>query len=130
VASAVNAARDGAASAIRAVVDGERLATITPEPPSQQRGITFQQLRPRGRRQLRKLAQQLGDGQLEIPIAASHRLADAAQALAHATGAVPLNPLVDLSGVRKQLVTFPHSHRMDLGSPSPPVLALGKTSRR
>ena len=36
--------------------------------------------------QLRKLAQQLGDGQLEIPIAASYRLADAAQALAQATG--------------------------------------------
>jgi NADPH:quinone reductase-like Zn-dependent oxidoreductase len=34
--------------------------------------------------QLRKLAQQLGDGQLEIPIAASYRLADAAQALAQA----------------------------------------------
>jgi hypothetical protein len=34
---------------------------------------------------MRKLAQQLGDGQLEIPIAASYRLADAAQALAQAT---------------------------------------------
>ena len=36
--------------------------------------------------QLRKLAQRLEDGQLEIPIAASYRLADAAQALAQATG--------------------------------------------
>jgi NADPH:quinone reductase-like Zn-dependent oxidoreductase len=36
--------------------------------------------------QLRDLAQRLGDGQLEIPIAASYRLADAAQALAQATG--------------------------------------------
>ena len=36
--------------------------------------------------QLRKLAQRLGDGQLEIPVAASYRLADAARALAQATG--------------------------------------------
>ena len=38
VAAVVNAARGGAASAIRAVADGGRLATITPDPPSQQRG--------------------------------------------------------------------------------------------
>ena len=38
------------------------------------------------RGQLRTLAQRLGEGQLKIPIAASYRLADAAQAPAQATG--------------------------------------------
>ncbi len=87
VAAAVNAARGGAASAIRAVADGGRLATITPAPPRLQRGINFSSIYVRGAgNQLRELAQRLGDGQLEIPIAASYRLADAAQALAQATG--------------------------------------------
>lgn len=87
VAAAVNAARGGAASAIRAVADGGRLATITQDPPGQQRGITVSSIYVHADgNQLRKLAQQLEDGQLEIPIAASYRLADAAQALAQATG--------------------------------------------
>jgi len=87
VAAAVNAARGGAASAILAVADGGRLATITPDPPSQQRGITVSSIYVRADgSQLRKLAQRLEDGQLEIPIAASYRLADAARALAQATG--------------------------------------------
>jgi NADPH:quinone reductase-like Zn-dependent oxidoreductase len=87
VSAAVNAAPGGAASAIRAVADGGRLATITGDPPSQQRGITVSNIYVRADgNQLRNLAQRLGDGQLEIPIAASYRLADAAQALAKATG--------------------------------------------
>ena len=40
VAVAVNAAPDGAGDAIRAVRDGGRLATITSDPPEQERGIT------------------------------------------------------------------------------------------
>jgi NADPH:quinone reductase-like Zn-dependent oxidoreductase len=87
VAAAVNAAPGGAAIAIRAVADGGRLATITSDPPSQQRGITVSNIYVRADgNQLRKLAQQLGDGQLEIPVTASYGLADAAQALAQATG--------------------------------------------
>jgi NADPH:quinone reductase-like Zn-dependent oxidoreductase len=87
VAAAVNAASGGAASAIRAVADGGRLATITQDPPSQQRGITISDIYVRADgNQLSKLAQRLGDGELQIPIAASYRLADAAQALAEATG--------------------------------------------
>jgi NADPH:quinone reductase-like Zn-dependent oxidoreductase len=87
VAAAINAASGGAASAIRAVADGGRLATITSDPPSQQRGITVSSIYVcADGNQLRKLAQRLGDGQLEIPIAASYRLADAAKALAQATG--------------------------------------------
>ena len=97
-AAAANAASGGAASAIRAVADGGRLATITSDPPSQQRGITVSSIYVRADgNQLRNLAQQFGDGQLEIPVAASYRLTDAAQALAqatggHAAGAIALTP--------------------------------------
>jgi NADPH:quinone reductase-like Zn-dependent oxidoreductase len=98
VAAAANAAPGGAATAIRAVADGGRLATITSDPPSQQRGITVSSIYVRGDgNQLRELAKQLAAGQLEIPVAASYRLADAAQALAqaaggHAAGAITLTP--------------------------------------
>jgi NADPH:quinone reductase-like Zn-dependent oxidoreductase len=87
VAAAANAAPGGAASAIRAVADGGRLATITQDPPARQRGITVSDIYVRADgNQLGKLAQLFGDGQLEIPIAASYSLADAAEALAQATG--------------------------------------------
>jgi NADPH:quinone reductase-like Zn-dependent oxidoreductase len=96
--AAANAAPGGAASAIEAVADGGRLATITSDPPGEQRGITVSSIyiRPDGN-QLRELATRFADGQLEIPVAASYRLADAAQALAqvaggHTTGAVVLTP--------------------------------------
>jgi NADPH:quinone reductase-like Zn-dependent oxidoreductase len=73
--------------AIRAVADGGRLATITSDPPSQQRGIAVSSIYVRSDGdQLRRLAQRFGSGQLEIPVAASYRLADAAQALAQAAG--------------------------------------------
>jgi NADPH:quinone reductase-like Zn-dependent oxidoreductase len=97
-AAAANAASGGAASAIRAVADGGRLATITSDPPSQQRGITVSSIYVRADgNQLRNLAQQFGDGHLEIPVAASYRLTDAARALAqatggHAAGAITLTP--------------------------------------
>jgi NADPH:quinone reductase-like Zn-dependent oxidoreductase len=97
-AAAVSTVPGGAASAIGAVADGGRLATITFDPPAEQRGITVYNVyvRPDGR-QLRDLAKRFGDGQLEIPVAASHHLADAARALAqatggHAGGAVVLTP--------------------------------------
>jgi NADPH:quinone reductase-like Zn-dependent oxidoreductase len=96
--AAANAAPGGAASAIEAVADGGRLATITSDPPGEERGITVSSIyiRPDGN-QLRELATRFADGQLDIPVAASYRLADAAQALAlvaggHAAGAVVLTP--------------------------------------
>jgi NADPH:quinone reductase-like Zn-dependent oxidoreductase len=96
--AAANAAPGGAASAIEAVADGGRLATITSDPPGEQRGITVSSIyiRPDGN-QLRELATRFADGQLEIPVAASYRLGDAARALAlvvggHAAGAVVLTP--------------------------------------
>ena len=98
VAAAANAAPGGAAGAIRAVADGGRLATITSDPPSQQRGITVSSIYVRADgNQLGELAKQFAAGQLEMPVAASYRLADAAQALAqatggHAAGAIVLTP--------------------------------------
>jgi NADPH:quinone reductase-like Zn-dependent oxidoreductase len=93
-----NAVPSGAATAIRAVADGGRLATITSDPPSQQRGITVSSIYVRADgNQLGELAQQFAAGQLEVPVAASYRLADAAQALTqatggHAAGAIVLTP--------------------------------------
>jgi NADPH:quinone reductase-like Zn-dependent oxidoreductase len=83
VSAAANAAPGGAADAIRAVRGGGRLATITSDPPEQNRGITVSSIyvRPDGG-QLSGLARLLADGQLEISVAASHELVDAADALA------------------------------------------------
>jgi NADPH:quinone reductase-like Zn-dependent oxidoreductase len=98
VVAAANATPGGAAAAMRAVADGGRLATITSDPPSQQRGITVSSIYVHADgHQLEELAQQFGDWQLGIPVAASYRLADAAQALAqasggHIAGAVVLTP--------------------------------------
>jgi NADPH:quinone reductase-like Zn-dependent oxidoreductase len=96
--AAANAVPGGAARAIKAVADGGRLATISSDPPGEQRGITVSSIYVRrdGTR-LRQLATRFTDGQLEIPVAASYHLADAAQALAqvaggHAPGAVVLMP--------------------------------------
>ena len=97
-AAAANAAPSGAASALEAVADGGRLATITSDPPSQQRGITISSIIVRADgHQLRNLASLFGGGQLATPVAARYRLADAAQALAqatggHAAGAIVLTP--------------------------------------
>jgi NADPH:quinone reductase-like Zn-dependent oxidoreductase len=87
VAAAASATPGGAVIAIRAVADGGRLATITSDPPSEQRGITVSSVYVRADgHQLRELGRRLASGQLEIPVAASHRLAEAPQALAQATG--------------------------------------------
>lgn len=86
VAVAANAVPGGAATTVRAVAVGGRLATITSDPPGEQRGITVANVyvRPDGN-QLRSLAVQLGDGKLAIPIGPSYRLAEAGRALAEAT---------------------------------------------
>ena len=96
VAAAVNAAPDGAGHAIRAVRDGGRLATITSDPPEQERGITVSSVyvRPDGG-QLDALGRLLAAGQLETPVATSYELRDVADAVAtvvsgRAGGAVAL----------------------------------------
>jgi NADPH:quinone reductase-like Zn-dependent oxidoreductase len=96
VAAAVNAVPGYATDAIRAVADNGRLATITSDPPAEERGITVSNVyvRPDGD-QLRNLAKHFADGKLAIPVASTYGLADAAAALAqtisgHAGGAILL----------------------------------------
>lgn len=98
VAVAVNAAPEGAGDAIRAVRDGGCLATITSDPPEQDRGITVSSVYVRADGgQLDGLGRLLAAGQLEISGARSYELLDAAEALAavvsgRADGAVALTP--------------------------------------
>ena len=71
---------------MHAVADG-RLATITGVPPSPERGVTIGNVYVRSDgTQLRQLTTQFAAGQLDLPVAADYHLADAAQALAQATG--------------------------------------------
>ena len=81
-AKAVNAAPGQAATTLKAVADGGRLATITGDPPREERGIAISDVyvRPDGR-QLAALAELLADGALSVPIASVHPLEQAAQAL-------------------------------------------------
>jgi NADPH:quinone reductase-like Zn-dependent oxidoreductase len=86
VEAAVNAARGGAATALCAVADGGRLATITGDPPPSERGVTIADvyLHPDGPR-LAALTTELLDGLLSLHVAATFPLADAAAALERAT---------------------------------------------
>ena len=97
VSAAVNAAPGGAGDAIRAVREGGRLATITSDPPGQERGIAVSSVyvTPDGG-QLDGLGRLLAAGQLNISLATSYELRDAAEALATAVsgragGAVALS---------------------------------------
>jgi NADPH:quinone reductase-like Zn-dependent oxidoreductase len=83
--AAANAAPGGEADALRVVVDGGRLATITGAPPPEERGINIANVivRPDGD-QLRLRAVSLAENTLHLDIAASYPLARADEALAHA----------------------------------------------
>lgn len=93
---AVNAARGQAATTLKAVADGGRLATITGDPPPEERGVAVSDVyvRPDGR-QLSALAELLAQGTLTVPIASVRPLEQAAQALqeavAGADGAIVLS---------------------------------------
>jgi NADPH:quinone reductase-like Zn-dependent oxidoreductase len=93
---AVNAARGQAATTLKAVADGGRLATITGDPPREERGVAVSDVyvRPDGR-QLSALAELLAHGILSVPIASVRPLEQAAQALrevvAGADGAIVLS---------------------------------------
>ena len=80
--AAVNAARGGAASALQAVADDGRLATITGDPPTPERGVTVANIyvEADGER-LAGLAESLEDGRLSLNVGARFALADAATAL-------------------------------------------------
>jgi NADPH:quinone reductase-like Zn-dependent oxidoreductase len=97
VAAVVNAARGGAATALRAVADGGRLATITGDPPPNVRDVTVADVyvHPDGPR-LAALAIELAEGRLSLHVAATLPLAGAAVALervvaGRAAGAIVLS---------------------------------------
>src|SRR5439155_24070725 len=76
------AAGGQAATTLRAVADGGRLATITGDAPREERGVAVSDVyvRPDGR-QLSALAELLALGSLSVPIASVRPLEQAAQAL-------------------------------------------------
>src|SRR5918912_1529553 len=78
---AVNAAPGRAATTLKAVADGGGLATITGDPPRQERGVAVSDvyIRPNGP-QLSALAELLAQGALSVPIASLRPLEEAAQA--------------------------------------------------
>jgi NADPH:quinone reductase-like Zn-dependent oxidoreductase len=87
VTAAANVVPDGSADAIRTVRDGGRLATITEDPPGEQRGISISSVivRPDGPL-LEEMAELLAAGKLDIAVAATFGLAEAGSALAAARG--------------------------------------------
>jgi NADPH:quinone reductase-like Zn-dependent oxidoreductase len=93
---AVNAAPAQEATTLQAVADGGRLATITGDPPREERGVAVSDVyvRPDGR-QLSALADLLADGTLSVPVASVRPLEEAAEALrevvAGADGAIVLS---------------------------------------
>jgi NADPH:quinone reductase-like Zn-dependent oxidoreductase len=98
VRAAANAARGAEADALRVVVEGGRLATITGAPPPKERDISIANVfvRPDGD-MLGRLAAGLAAGKLHVDVRASYPLARAAEGLALATkraggGAVVLEP--------------------------------------
>jgi NADPH:quinone reductase-like Zn-dependent oxidoreductase len=98
--AAANAARGGAASALAAVRDGGRLATITSDPPETERGVGIASVYVRpDAEQLELASQALAAGRLEFELGASYPLAQADAALARAVagrgGAVVLGALSD-----------------------------------
>jgi len=96
VPKAVNAARRQAATTLKAVADGGHVATITGDPPPEERGVAVSDVyvRPDGR-QLSALAELLAHGTLTVPIASVRPFEQAARALrevvAGADGAIVLS---------------------------------------
>jgi NADPH:quinone reductase-like Zn-dependent oxidoreductase len=87
VSAVANAAPNGSADAIGTVRDGGRLATITQDPPDEQRGIGISSVivEPDGRA-LGELAELVATGKLEFSVAATFELEEAAEAFAVGTG--------------------------------------------
>jgi NADPH:quinone reductase-like Zn-dependent oxidoreductase len=87
VTAVANAVPNGSAVAIGTVRDGGRLATITQDPPDEQRGIEISSVivEPDGRA-LGELAELVATGKLEVSTVATFPLEEAAEALAAAIG--------------------------------------------
>jgi NADPH:quinone reductase-like Zn-dependent oxidoreductase len=85
VPAALNAARGQAATTLRAVADGGRLATITGDPPPGERDVTIADVyvQAHGPR-LAALATSFAEGLLSLEVATPFPLADAAAALERA----------------------------------------------
>jgi NADPH:quinone reductase-like Zn-dependent oxidoreductase len=98
VSAAANAAPGGSADAIRTVRDGGRLATITLDPPNEERGIAISSVIVRADGStLGAMVELLAAGRMDISLTATYPLEDAASALAQAVGgggggAVALRP--------------------------------------
>jgi NADPH:quinone reductase-like Zn-dependent oxidoreductase len=96
--AAINAAPGGEPATLSAVAEGGRFATITGSPPKPERGVSIADVRVHADgEQLREPGRLLGRHELEVPIAAVHPLARAADALALVThrgarGAIVLQP--------------------------------------
>src|SRR6202020_974684 len=83
---AANTARGGAISALQAVRDGGRLATITSDPPGPERGIEVDSIYVRpDAAQLDMASQDLSTGRMELTIGASFPLEQAEAALNRAS---------------------------------------------
>jgi NADPH:quinone reductase-like Zn-dependent oxidoreductase len=83
---AVNAAPGGAVTAVQAVANGGRLATITGDPPPTERGVAVQNVYVKADGpQLAALVVALADGRLSLPVAMTFGLHEAAAALQGAT---------------------------------------------
>jgi NADPH:quinone reductase-like Zn-dependent oxidoreductase len=83
VRAAANAARAGARMALQTVADGGRLATITEDPPPEERGIAIANVYVHSDgAQLAALASLLGHGRLHISVAAAYAIEEAATGLA------------------------------------------------
>jgi NADPH:quinone reductase-like Zn-dependent oxidoreductase len=97
-AATVNAIVGGAKPTMAATADGGRLATITGDPPTPERGIAVANVHVRADgAQLAKLVGSLGTGALRVPVAAAYPLGHASEALASAAsgragGAIVLRP--------------------------------------
>ena len=84
--AAANAARDQAPTTIDAVRDRGRLATLTSDPPGEQRSIQISSVYVRSDgRQLQGAVDLYGDGRLSIEVGRAYPIADAARALEAAT---------------------------------------------
>jgi NADPH:quinone reductase-like Zn-dependent oxidoreductase len=82
VATAMNAARGGAATALQAIADDGRLATITGDPPPSERGVTVEDVYVKADGEgLAALAKELAEGTLSLQVGATYPLAEAATAL-------------------------------------------------
>jgi NADPH:quinone reductase-like Zn-dependent oxidoreductase len=93
--AAVNTVRDGSTDTVLAVRDGGRMATITGDPPTDDRGISVADVYVRpDPAQLAELCALLGAARLSLPVGAALPLFEAATALERAIAGTSGGPVV------------------------------------